>query len=136
MRPHVLAAAVLTALAAALTALAAAGPARAAATDPPAPQGVFLTVSGDQGSWIRGELLRCEPEAWGHHPHASEACGALDRAHGNLDALVADPEMCTQVYAPVTVSASGTYRGKQITWQKTYANACTMQASTGYVFRF
>jgi hypothetical protein len=133
MRPLVLAAAALTALAAALTA---AGPANAAATDPPAPQGVFLTVAGDQGSWMRGELLRCEPQAWGHHPHASEACGALDRAQGNLDALVADPEMCTQVYAPVTVSASGTYRGKPITWQKTFANACTMEASTGYVFRF
>ncbi|MGW6360089.1 SSI family serine proteinase inhibitor [Streptomyces sp. NPDC055092] len=131
MRPLVLAAAALTALAAALTA---AGPANAA--DPPVPQGVFLTVAGDQGSWMRGELLRCEPEAWGHHPHASEACGALDRADGNLDALVADPEMCTQVYAPVTVSASGTYRGKPITWQKTFANACTMEASTGYVFRF
>ncbi|MFI8790123.1 SSI family serine proteinase inhibitor [Streptomyces sp. NPDC055105] len=133
MRPPVLVAAALTALAAAATA---AGPARATATDPPAPQGVFLTVSGDQGSWMRGELLRCEPEAWGHHPHASEACGALDRAHGNLDALVADPELCTQVYAPVTVGASGTYRGKQITWQKTFANACTMEASTGSVFRF
>ncbi|MET7539346.1 SSI family serine proteinase inhibitor [Streptomyces sp. NPDC005507] len=136
MRPPVLVAATLTALAAAVTALAAAGPARATATDPPAPQGVFLTVSGDQGAWMRGELLRCEPEARGHHPHASEACGALDGAHGDLDALVADPEMCTQVYAPVTVSASGTYRGKQITWQKTFANACTMEASTGYVFRF
>ncbi|MFE4723948.1 SSI family serine proteinase inhibitor [Streptomyces sp. NPDC056728] len=131
MRPPVLVAAALTALAAAVTA---AGPARA--TDPPAAQGVFLTVSGDQGSWMRGELLRCEPEAWGHHPHASEACGALDRAHGNLDALVTDPELCTQVYAPVTVSARGTYRGKQITWQKTFANACTMEASTGSVFRF
>ncbi|MFD5121511.1 SSI family serine proteinase inhibitor [Streptomyces sp. NPDC058385] len=136
MRPPVLVAAALTAPAAALTVLAAAGPARAVATDPPEPQGVFLTVSGDQGSWMRGELLRCEPEAWGHHPYASEACGALDRAHGNLDALVADPEMCTQVYAPVTVGANGTYRGKQVTWQKTFANACTMEASTGYVFRF
>lgn len=136
MRPLVLVAAALTAPAAALTVLAAVSPARAVATDPPEPQGVFLTVSGDQGSWMRGELLRCEPEAWGHHPHASEACGALDRAHGNLDALVADPEMCTQVYAPVTVSANGTYRGKQVTWQKTFANACTMEASTGYVFRF
>ncbi|MFB8270658.1 SSI family serine proteinase inhibitor [Streptomyces sp. NPDC055955] len=130
MRPHPLAAAALTALAA----FAAAGPAHAA--DPPVPQGVFLTVSGDQGSWMRGELLRCEPQAWGHHPHASQACGALDRAHGDLDALAVDPEMCTQVYAPVTASASGTYRGRQITWRKTFANACTMEASTGYVFRF
>lgn len=56
MRPPVLVAASLTALAAAVTALAAAGPARATATDPPAPQGVFLTVSGDQGAWMRGEL--------------------------------------------------------------------------------
>ncbi|MGX1675125.1 SSI family serine proteinase inhibitor [Streptomyces sp. NPDC055400] len=129
MRPLVLAAA-------ALTALAAAGPARATATDPPAPQGLFLTVSGDQGSWMRGELLRCEPGASGHHPHAAEACVALDGAQGDLDALNPDPEMCTQVYAPVTVTANGTYRGKKITWQKTFANACTMNASTGSVFRF
>ncbi|RVU23797.1 protease inhibitor SIL-V5 [Streptomyces antnestii] len=122
--------------AAALTALAAAGPARAADTDPPAPDALFLTVSGDQGGWMRGELLRCDPAPWGHHAHAAGACAALDAAQGDLDALPPAQEMCTQVYAPVTVSATGTYRGRAVNWHKTFANACTMSASTGDVFRF
>ncbi|MEU6663436.1 SSI family serine proteinase inhibitor [Streptomyces sp. NPDC046821] len=131
MRPILLAAA-------ALTALAAAGPAHAVDTDPPAsaPGALVLTVSGDQGEWQRGETLHCDPAPYGHHPHAAEACGALDTAQGNLDALVPSQQMCTQVYAPVTVSATGTYRGRVIDWHKTYANACTMNASTGDVFRF
>lgn len=44
--------------------------------------------------------------------------------------------ICTKQYAPVTVSASGTYRGRPVGWHKTYDNACTMTYSTGDVFRF
>ena len=122
--------------AAALTALFAAVPAHASDASAPSSGGLFLTVSGDDSTWIRGVLLRCEPEPSGPHPHAAEACAAIDEAGGDLDALPVEQGICTKEYAPVTVSASGVHRGRPISWHKTYANACTMAYSTGDVFRF
>ncbi|WP_372343114.1 SSI family serine proteinase inhibitor [Streptomyces sp. KL116D] len=121
--------------AAALLSLAAAAPAQAA-TEPAPPRGLFLTVSGDDNTWIRGVLLRCEPELAGHHPYAAEACAALDDASGDLDELRGEPRTCTKEFNPVTVSATGTHRGRLTAWHKTFANACALDAATGHVFRF
>ncbi|WP_326691277.1 MULTISPECIES: SSI family serine proteinase inhibitor [unclassified Streptomyces] len=113
-----------------------------AAAGPRGPQhsrpshGVFLTVSGSEHTWVRGVTLDCEPAPHGHHPHAVEACAALDRAGGDLDALSGDHGPCTKEYDPVTVSAQGTHRGRPVSWQKTFPNACTLHAATGPVFDF
>ncbi|MFJ9173138.1 SSI family serine proteinase inhibitor [Streptomyces sp. NPDC102360] len=123
--------------AAAFLSLAAAAPAASAVTTgPEQPRELFLTVSGAENTWVRGVHLNCVPRPSGEHPHAAEACAALEAAGGDLDALPVEQQMCTQVYDPVTVEATGTYRGKAIAWHKTFGNACTMEASTGYVFRF
>ncbi|WP_338694020.1 SSI family serine proteinase inhibitor [Streptomyces sp. Q6] len=124
--------------AAALLSLAVAAPAHAVVEPTPQP-GLFLTVSGDENTWIRGVLLRCAPEPSGHHPYAAEACAELDAAGGDLDGPLT-PEgaarICTKEYAPVTVSAIGSHRGMMVAWHKTYGNACEMDAATGHVFRF
>ncbi|AZM51401.1 protease inhibitor SIL-V5 [Streptomyces sp. WAC 01529] len=126
-----------TVAAAALIALGAAVPAHAADEAlTPKKRGLILTVSGSEDTWIRGVLLRCRPEPMGPHPHAAEACAAIDRAKGNFDRLPDDPHLCTKQYDPVTVSATGTHRNRSVSWHKTYANACEMDADTGYVFRF
>ncbi|MGD6746996.1 SSI family serine proteinase inhibitor [Streptomyces sp. BH106] len=129
--------------AAAFLSLAAAAPAAHAATGGPTgpagseqPRGLFLTVSGAENTWVRGVLLNCAPKPSGHHPYAAEACAALDAVGGDLDALPVEQQICTKQYDPVTVAATGTYRGKAITWHKTFGNACEMNASTGHVFRF
>ncbi|MGH4034977.1 SSI family serine proteinase inhibitor [Actinomycetota bacterium Odt1-20B] len=103
---------------------------------PTPPRGVFLTVSGDENTWIRGVLLRCAPEPSGHHPRAAAACAALDEVHGDFDALRGEPRMCTKEFDPVTVSATGTHRGRMTGWHKTYPNACVLLAQTGPVFDF
>ncbi|MFE0106053.1 SSI family serine proteinase inhibitor [Streptomyces sp. NPDC059009] len=108
----------------------------AAASVPTPPRGVFLTVSGDENTWIRGVLLRCAPEPSGHHPRAAAACAALDEVHGDFDALRGEPRMCTKEFDPVTVSATGTHRGRMTGWHKTYPNACVLLAETGPVFDF
>ncbi|MCX4672820.1 subtilase-type protease inhibitor [Streptomyces sp. NBC_01381] len=126
----------LATTAAALIALSAAAPAYAVELPPQDRGDLFLTVSGAENTWIRGVLLTCEPEPSGRHPHAAKACAAIERAGGDLDALPAESGICTKQYAPVTVSASGTYRGRPVGWHKTYDNACTMTYSTGDVFRF
>ncbi|MGW7269040.1 SSI family serine proteinase inhibitor [Streptomyces sp. NPDC054864] len=125
------------ATAAALISLAVAAPAHAA--DEAAPErssGVFLTVTGQDNAWVRGVLLDCVTQRPAHHPHAAEACAAIDKAEGDFEALPAKSGICTKQYAPVTVSATGLHRGKPISWQKKYGNACEMEYSTGAVFRF
>ncbi|MFI5662188.1 SSI family serine proteinase inhibitor [Streptomyces sp. NPDC051684] len=123
--------------AAAFLFLAAAAPAAGAATTgPERPGELFLTVSGADDTWVRGVHLNCVPRPSGEHPHAADACAALEAAGGDLDALPVEQRMCTQVYDPVTVEATGTYRGKAIAWHKTFGNPCAMEASTGPVFRF
>ncbi|MEU6000008.1 SSI family serine proteinase inhibitor [Streptomyces sp. NPDC047197] len=125
------------ATAAALLCLAAAAPAHAAeGTAPGRSSGVFLTVTGDDNAWVRGVLLDCVTQRPAHHPHAAEACAAIDTARGDFDALPVKPGICTKQYAPVEVSATGLHRGKPVSWHKTFGNACEMGNSTGAVFRF
>ncbi|MFI9187482.1 SSI family serine proteinase inhibitor [Streptomyces goshikiensis] len=37
------------------------------------------------------------------------------------------------VYAPETATATGTWRGTPVKWQKTYANECQLISETGHV---
>ncbi|MEU0372178.1 SSI family serine proteinase inhibitor [Streptomyces sp. NPDC006283] len=140
-----LAAAALLALAVAVPAAASPGPfepdlpaAEAAerVARPGPSHGLFLTVSGAENTWIRGVLLHCSPEPAGPHPEAEAACAALDVARGDLDRLTGDPHPCTKQYDPVTVSATGAWRGRPTAWHKTFPNACELAATTGAVFRF
>ena len=120
---------------AALLSLGAVAPA-AVAADPVPRDGLYLTVSGDGGTWTRGVRLECTPRPAGHHPYAAESCAAIDAADGDLDALEGQPWRCTEEHAPVTAAAHGTFAGRAINWRKTFTNACTLEASTGDVFRF
>ncbi|MFG2137629.1 SSI family serine proteinase inhibitor [Streptomyces sp. NPDC048650] len=107
----------------------------AAAVEPPRARGLFLTVSGGGDTWIRGVLLNC-PEGHGSHPHGAAACAALKEADGDPDALPGDPRPCTKQYDPVTVAATGDWRGRPVAWRKSFPNACVLDADTGPVFRF
>ncbi|AZS75789.1 protease inhibitor [Streptomyces lydicus] len=123
-----------TVLATLSVALLCAGP--AGADEPPSgDQGMQLTVSGAGNTWIRGVRLSC-PDIHRRHPHAGAACDALTWARGDLDALRGDPHNCTREFDPVTVTATGTWRGVPVNWRKEYPNACTMDSATGPVFRF
>jgi hypothetical protein len=126
-----------TAAVAALLAFAvSAGPACAAPThSPPGRSHLFLSVSGTDDTWMRGVSLHCDPPS-GFHPHAQLACQALEGAQGRLDTLAPDRHMCPMVYAPVTATATGTWHGRPVAWEHTFANSCVMDARTGSVFRF
>ncbi|MFE7710207.1 SSI family serine proteinase inhibitor [Streptomyces sp. NPDC057486] len=97
---------------------------------------LFLTVSGSENTWIRGIGLQCPLASWSHHPRASEACAALNEAGGDLDELPGNPHPCPLIHDPVTVTAQGTYNGTAVDWQRTYPNACVMEATAGPVFDF
>ncbi|MFC9618595.1 SSI family serine proteinase inhibitor [Streptomyces sp. NPDC056930] len=123
--------------AAALLALTVAVPAAAAESNAPVPdRGLLLTVSGSEDTWIRGVALFCPPAPDAHHSHAAAACAAIDRAEGDLDALPSSPRLCIEGYDPVTATATGTWDGRPVSWQRTFPDACVMDAVTGPVFRF
>lgn len=123
--------------AAALITLATAVPAHAVGDDEPTlPSGLFLTVSGSENTWIRGVLLHCSPGLGGAHPNPVAACEELAAAGGDLDRLPGNPHPCIKSFDPVTVGATGTWRGSPTVWHKTYANACELEAATGEVFHF
>ncbi|CAM5638948.1 Protease inhibitor SIL-V5 OS=Streptomyces alboniger OX=132473 GN=CP975_01650 PE=3 SV=1 [Streptomyces alboniger] len=121
---------------AALVALGASAPAQAAGTDTAPKRGVFLTVSESEDTWIRGVLLRCEPEPAGRHPHAARACAEIAGAAGDLDRLPRAARPCTKKHDPVTASAAGAHRGREVNWVKVFPNRCELEAATGSVFRF
>ncbi|MER7108767.1 SSI family serine proteinase inhibitor [Streptomyces sp. NPDC000229] len=122
----------VTAAAAVLLALAPAVPVHADPQD----QGLFLTVSGGDESWIRGVRLYCSPRPRGPHPNAEGACAALDTARGDLDRLRGDQHPCTKRFDPVTARAVGEWRGLRLDWRKTYPNDCVLDTETAPVFRF
>ncbi|BDM70474.1 hypothetical protein HEK616_39610 [Streptomyces nigrescens] len=128
-------AAVVATVSAALAGAFCAAPAGATEPPPPARQGLLLTISGDHDTWIRGVRLTC-PDTYGRHPHAAAACDALTWARGDLDALPGEPHVCNRQYNPVTVSATGDWRGVPVNWRKEFPNACTLDSATGPVFRF
>ncbi|MCE4945457.1 MULTISPECIES: SSI family serine proteinase inhibitor [Streptomyces] len=111
------------------------GAASARAAVPDGADGLFLTVSGAGDTWIRGVRLSC-PDTRGTHPHGAAACAELAAVQGDPDALRGDPHVCTREYDPVTVTASGSWRGAPVEWRREYPNACTMDAATGPLFRF
>ncbi|GAA0948449.1 SSI family serine proteinase inhibitor [Nonomuraea longicatena] len=101
-----------------------------------ADRGLSLSVSGDANTWTRGVVLRCHPAPGGHHPNAAAACAAIEAAGGRFDRFSGTSRACTMEYNPVTASATGSWRGRPVSWRATYANACGLEAATGAVFRF
>ncbi|NDZ80881.1 protease inhibitor SIL-V5 [Streptomyces sp. SID10853] len=139
MRPRTMStAAALLAFAAAAPAQAAGAPAQGAGAPPIRPAGLVLTVaSPSHPDRNRSVLLRCAPErSDGSHPDATDACRALDRAGGSFDRLDGRPRACTRQSDPVTVTVAGTWGGRPTHWDRTFANACSLDAATGPVFRF
>ncbi|MEH0550563.1 SSI family serine proteinase inhibitor [Streptomyces sp. B21-101] len=126
---------VLPAAAALLLAAGAAPAALAASHDALPGNWLQLTVTrGDaRSSDTRGTLLLCDPPQG--HARAAEACDALARSGGDVEAVPRDTgRVCPLVYAPVTVRAQGRWNGRPVDYSHTYSNDCEREALTGPVF--
>ncbi|WP_328433801.1 SSI family serine proteinase inhibitor [Streptomyces sp. NBC_00425] len=126
---------VLPAAAALLLAAGAAPAALAAPHDALPGNWLQLTVTrGDaRSSDTRGTLLLCDPPQG--HARAAEACDALARSGGDVEAVPRDTgRVCPLVYAPVTVRAQGRWNGRPVDYSHTYSNDCEREALTGPVF--
>ncbi|MFF2658830.1 SSI family serine proteinase inhibitor [Kitasatospora sp. NPDC058032] len=80
--------------------------------------------------------LDCPPDGATTHPDPITACRLLDSVNGDLDRLNVNPGVCNDLYDPYTVTATGVYRGRQLSFQHTYGNHCVLQRTAGAFFDF
>ncbi|WP_051940555.1 SSI family serine proteinase inhibitor [Phaeacidiphilus oryzae] len=88
------------------------------------------------GGHRQSAVLDCFPPG-GTHPHAAAACAELEAADGRFEQLhpaAGAHEMCPMLYSPVTVSATGDWRGAPVAYHHTYGNLCEAERATGDVF--
>jgi hypothetical protein len=111
----------------------AAGPAAAAAPKSELELS-YETVTGQIG-YAAAVVLTCHP-AGGAHPKPAKACAALAKVNGKPGRIKAKPAMCTLEYAPITAAVAGRWKGRTVSWKKTYPNHCDMVRSTGALFTF
>jgi hypothetical protein len=116
-------------VAAAFLTVVAAAPAQAAAKTK-----LTLGITAEAG-YARAVLLRCSPPGGGH-PKAAQACAALKAAGGRPAALEPAEVVCTLQYTPVTATVAGAWKGRKVTWSRTFGNECELTRATGVVFRF
>ncbi|KAK9768158.1 hypothetical protein K7432_001405 [Basidiobolus ranarum] len=112
-------------------------------------QGVSASVGGNQAHYQlvihKGEdttgkvlsqvTLNCHPTG-GSHPHAKQACSALDKAEGDFEKLHNSGGICNFIFDPVTVTAKGRGFGKKVNFKKTFSNSCVADGETDGVFKF
>ncbi|HEY3709069.1 MAG TPA: SSI family serine proteinase inhibitor [Amycolatopsis sp.] len=79
--------------------------------------------------------LTCQPTG-GSHPKRDTACAALIAAGGDFTRIKPRLQRCSMLYAPVDVSAVGTWAGYPVSFHTTYPNKCTADAQSASVFAF
>ncbi|QBI54663.1 SSI family serine proteinase inhibitor [Streptomonospora litoralis] len=96
-----------------------------------------LSVAVPEQKSAEHTTLTCSPVG-GSHPDAEAACAALERSGGDFTALGQRDQqtMCTLEYAPVRLSATGTWQGAPVDYDETFSNPCVARAQTEGVFDF
>jgi hypothetical protein len=127
-------------------ATATAGPAGPAGADGPSgpsgPSVLVLTVAeGEDPATAperRSAVLTCPPGSGGTHPAPGRACAALRSVDGEVGALVETDgdRVCPMIWDPVTITAEGVWKGREVSYERTFANSCVMEGATGPVFSF
>ncbi|MFF8377934.1 SSI family serine proteinase inhibitor [Streptomyces sp. NPDC015661] len=115
-----------------------AGPVAAATAAPTALDAhIRLTATRAQGETVLfGSVWLDCPGGERNHPHARAACADLQRAGGDFDRLPGGIGICSNDATPVTVTADGTYRGREVHWERTFVDECALGVATGRVFDF
>ncbi|MFG2039198.1 SSI family serine proteinase inhibitor [Dactylosporangium sp. NPDC048998] len=95
---------------------------------------VLTVAKGDSSRPAqRRAVLTCQP-AGGSHRQAYDACTELAKAGGKFDRLQLNGGVCTLQWDPVTVTATGRWKGRKVAYRHTFGNACTLSTTTGAVF--
>jgi hypothetical protein len=97
-----------------------------------------LTVHGGEqvtGQALARVTLTCGPDG-GTHPAPVVSCRNLTAAGGNIARIADNSRICTMIYAPVTVTAAGTWNGHPVAFSRTYGNRCAVRGAAGGLFDF
>ncbi|MEE1942440.1 SSI family serine proteinase inhibitor [Streptomyces sp. TRM 70361] len=130
-----------TALAAVLVALPATATATEPAGEPGTEPGASLTLTSvpddPESTWTSAVTvtLECDPVG-GTHPWAEDACEALTEAKGNFEDIERISNMCLPYWDPVTITATGHWHGREISFQDWHSNNDCAAMFTGGVFGF
>lgn len=113
----------------------------AAATPPPAAEAqVLLTVTRVTGGPVQNASVRLDCPAarpGPQHPNRASACADLAAADGDFDRLPGqETALCSNDSSLITVTADGTYGGREVHWRQVYGNDCVLALATGKVFDF
>jgi hypothetical protein len=93
-------------------------------------------TSSDTGELIASASLTCPPDG-ASHPNPAAACEQLSQADGRIEGIPEDPGPCTREFAPVIVSASGTWNGEPRYYKQEFSNRCVaVRATGGVLFAF
>ena len=81
--------------------------------------------------------LTCDP-AGGTHPDAQTACMQLSQVDGDITTMPGTEAhiFCPMIFQPITVTATGLWRGRAVLFQDKYTNGCERDNKTGNLFRF
>ncbi|MBB6349262.1 SSI family serine proteinase inhibitor [Nonomuraea muscovyensis] len=93
---------------------------------------ITITTAGQAP---RTYQLTCDPDG-GDHPAAAVACARLRAAGGKLGGLRGPATSCGWVYQPYKVGVTGTWQGRNVTYNGTFTNACRAKAAGAGVFAF
>jgi len=94
-----------------------------------------LTLSFTESSGQRSVSLECDPDG-GTHPQPGPACDDLRAVDGHIEDMAPDGRLCLMIFDPVTLEASGVWRGERREFEHTYGNSCEASGATGHVFAF
>ncbi|MET8845881.1 SSI family serine proteinase inhibitor [Amycolatopsis sp. NPDC004625] len=99
------------------------------------PASTLQLTTHDTANRVSSVLLTCEPTG-GTHPKRDKACAVLSDAGGDFARITARHQMCTLIYAPVDVTAIGTWHGKPVSYTTTFPNRCEADRDSDGVFAF
>ncbi len=99
------------------------------------PASTLQLTTHDTANRIGSVVLTCDP-AGGTHPKHDKACAVLSDVDGDFSRITARHQACTLIYAPVEATAIGTWHGKPVSFQTTYANRCEADRNSDGVFAF
>jgi subtilisin inhibitor-like len=99
------------------------------------PASTLQLTAHDTANRIGSVVLTCDP-AGGTHPHRDHACAVLSGAGGDFARITPRHQACTLIYAPVDVTAVGTWRGKPVSHRETFPNRCAADRDSDGVLAF
>jgi hypothetical protein len=88
-----------------------------------------------EGAELAAATLTCLPIG-GSHPHAADACRALNRVGGRVERIPARTGVCPMIYNPVTAVASGHWGLRPVHFTHVYPNSCVLGNALRPVFDF